>query len=103
MARARFVADGIRVGLTKSVRGRGTAGTLDKKDGPLVANLVKTVGPLPDDDEDSRLQAFAELSSEQFQDLLRPAFQEDEWILILVGGVLGACAGLFQLLVVFGM
>lgn len=44
-----------------------------------------------------------ELSSEQFQDLLRPAFQEDEWILILVGGVLGACAGLFQLLVVFGM
>mgnify|MGYP005840922431 CR=1 FL=1 len=46
-----------------------------------------------------RMQA---LSSEEFQDLLRPAFQEDEWILILVGGALGAMAGLFQLLVVFG-
>src|SRR5690606_41714303 len=40
-----------------------------------------------------------ELSSAEFQDLLRPAFQEDEWILILVGGVLGAMAGFFQLLV----
>lgn len=36
------------------------------------------------------------LSSDEFQDLLRPAFQEDEWILILVGGVLGAIAGLLQ-------
>jgi len=44
-----------------------------------------------------------ELSSSEFQDLLRPAFQEDEWILILVGGALGAVAGFFQLLVVFGV
>lgn len=36
------------------------------------------------------------LSSDEFQDLLRPAFQEDEWILILVGGVLGAVAGIIQ-------
>lgn len=36
------------------------------------------------------------LSSDEFQDLLRPAFQEDEWILILVGGALGAVAGLIQ-------
>ena len=36
------------------------------------------------------------LSSDEFQDLLRPAFQEDEWILILVGGVLGAVAGVIQ-------
>lgn len=47
-----------------------------------------------------RMQA---LSSEEFQDLLRPAFQEDEWILIVVGGVLGSIAGMFQLLVVFGV
>ena len=39
------------------------------------------------------------LSCDEFQDLLRPAFQEDEWILILVGGVLGAGAGLIQWLV----
>ena len=44
-----------------------------------------------------------QLSSAEFQDLLRPAFQEDEWILIVVGGVLGAVAGFFQLLVVFGV
>ncbi|KAF0805366.1 hypothetical protein A6D6_02321 [Alcanivorax xiamenensis] len=47
-----------------------------------------------------RMQA---LSSEEFQDLLRPAFQEDEWILILVGGFLGAMAGLAQLIFVFGV
>mgnify|MGYP005749225045 FL=1 len=47
-----------------------------------------------------RMQA---LSSEEFQDLLRPAFQEDEWILIMVGGALGAMAGMFQLLIVFGV
>jgi uncharacterized membrane protein YheB (UPF0754 family) len=43
------------------------------------------------------------LSAEDFQDLLRPAFQEDEWILILVGGFLGTLAGTAQLLFVFGL
>lgn len=47
-----------------------------------------------------RMQA---LSVEDFQDLLRPAFQEDEWILILVGGFLGALAGTAQLLFMFGL
>ena len=46
-----------------------------------------------------RMQA---LSSDEFQDLLRPAFQEDEWILIVVGGFLGAMAGVFQLVFMFG-
>ncbi|MCH9647539.1 MAG: hypothetical protein K0U98_04825 [Deltaproteobacteria bacterium] len=39
----------------------------------------------------------------QFQDLLRPCFQEDEFKLILVGGVLGALAGIAQLVLVFGV
>ena len=47
-----------------------------------------------------RMQA---LSSDEFQDLLRPAFQEDEWILIVVGGFLGAMAGVFQLVFMFGV
>jgi hypothetical protein len=38
----------------------------------------------------------------QFQDLLRPCFQEDEWKLILLGAVLGFGAGLAQLVLVFG-
>jgi uncharacterized membrane protein YheB (UPF0754 family) len=42
------------------------------------------------------------LPPSEFQDLLRPCFQEDEWKLILMGGVLGFLAGLAQLVLVFG-
>ncbi len=42
------------------------------------------------------------LSSEEFQDLLRPCFQEDEIKLILVGAFLGLVAGVCQLVFVFG-
>lgn len=37
------------------------------------------------------------LSSSEFQDLLRPAFQEDEWILIAMGAIMGFVAGVLQL------
>lgn len=46
-----------------------------------------------------RMQA---MTAEEFQNLLRPAFQEDELILILVGGVLGLAAGMAQVVFVFG-
>ncbi len=39
---------------------------------------------------------------EQFQDLLRPCFKEDEWILILLGALLGFLAGVAQIYFVFG-
>ena len=42
------------------------------------------------------------LPSEEFQDLLRPCFKEDEIILILVGAGLGLLAGVAQLFLVFG-
>lgn len=41
------------------------------------------------------------MSAKEFQDLLRPAFQEDEWIVIFLGAVLGALAGWIQLLTGF--
>ncbi|MCP5207631.1 MAG: DUF445 family protein [Hahellaceae bacterium] len=41
------------------------------------------------------------LSSEEFQDLLRPCFQEDEIKLILIGAALGFAAGLAQVIFVF--
>ena len=41
------------------------------------------------------------LSPEQFQDLLRPCFQEDEMKLILAGAVLGLLAGVAQIVFVF--
>ncbi|MEM6348676.1 MAG: hypothetical protein AAF927_32630 [Bacteroidota bacterium] len=47
----------------------------------------------------TRMQALA---PENFVGFLRPIFQEDEWKLILVGAVLGALAGLAQLIFIFG-
>ena len=46
----------------------------------------------------SRMQ---QMSSQEFQGLLRPAFQEDEWILITMGAVMGFIAGWLQLLLGF--
>lgn len=46
----------------------------------------------------SRMKA---MSSKEFQDLLRPAFQEDEWIVIMMGAVLGAICGWLQLVLGF--
>jgi len=47
-------------------------------------------------------QRMAELPPSEFQDLLRPCFQEDEIKLIVLGGVLGLLAGIAQLFLVFG-
>lgn len=41
------------------------------------------------------------LSSAEFQDLLRPAFQEDEWIFLVLGAVTGLFAGSIQLILGF--
>ncbi|MDX1802762.1 MAG: DUF445 family protein [Alcanivorax sp.] len=46
----------------------------------------------------TRLQS---LKPEEFEGMLRPAFEQDEWILIAVGALLGLMVGLFQLLVMF--
>ncbi len=52
--------------------------------------------------EDFLRARMQDLPPDQFQDLLRPCFQEDEWKLVLMGGVLGAAAGFAQLILVFG-
>jgi len=41
-----------------------------------------------------------ELTEEEFEGLLRPAFQQDEWILITVGAVLGFLVGELQVFLV---
>jgi uncharacterized membrane protein YheB (UPF0754 family) len=38
----------------------------------------------------------------EFQDLVRPIFHEDEWILVAIGGALGALVGWGQLVFLFG-
>lgn len=42
------------------------------------------------------------LPAPEFQDLLRPCFQEDETKLIIIGGVMGYLAGLGQVIFIFG-
>ena len=41
------------------------------------------------------------LRSAQFERVLHPAFEEDEWKLIAIGGLLGLAVGVFQLVFVF--
>lgn len=53
------------------------------------------------DIENTLRTKLQELSPEEFEGLLRPVFQEDEWKLILVGGVLGVIVGFGQLLFMF--
>ncbi len=47
------------------------------------------------------IERMESLPPAEFQDLLRPCFKEDEWILITLGAVLGALAGLGQAVFVF--
>ncbi len=56
--------------------------------------LNRTHGLLLKQSLSSRMQ---QMTSKEFQGLLRPAFQEDEWILITMGAVMGFVAGAVQL------
>ncbi len=51
--------------------------------------------------EETMKARMLDMSSEEFSNLLRPAFQEDELTLILVGAALGGLAGAAQSLFVF--
>jgi uncharacterized membrane protein YheB (UPF0754 family) len=46
------------------------------------------------------VQKMRELTPEEFEELIRPAFQQDEWILITVGAVLGFAVGELQVMLV---
>lgn len=58
------------------------------------ANSALKVG----DDLSVRMQA---LSAEEFEGVLRPAYQQDEWKLIVTGAILGLIAGIGQLYLIF--
>jgi uncharacterized membrane protein YheB (UPF0754 family) len=53
------------------------------------------------DIENTLCTRMQELPPSEFVGVLRPAFQEDEWKLILTGAVLGMVAGIAQLLIFF--
>eukprot|EP00913_Durusdinium_trenchii_P029803 g27928.t1 len=44
----------------------------------------------------SNASAMQRMPPDEFENLLHPVFQEDEWILILLGGILGAIVGIAQ-------
>ena len=49
--------------------------------------------------EATMVEEMGKLSSAEFERVLHPVFEEDEWTLILVGAALGGIAGLAQALV----
>ena len=48
-------------------------------------------------------QKMTGLTPEQFEGMLRPAFEQDEWQLIALGAVIGGLVGWCQLVFMFGM
>lgn len=52
--------------------------------------------------EETMYDRMRKLSPEEFESVLRSAFQEDELLLILVGAALGALVGLFQAIYLVG-
>ena len=74
----------------------------------LVAEMPRTLHTIHDisnasfNIENVMRDKMTSLSPEEFEGVLRPAFQEEEFTLILVGAVLGGLAGFIQLMVVFG-
>lgn len=80
------------------------------KDTIVDKSIHATMVPMSDPDlNESRaakvnelfLARMKTLSPHEFQNLLRPAFREDEWILIVLGGATGAFAGWIQLMLGF--
>lgn len=73
----------------------------------IVVQLPKSVSSLYEyteeamDLEGTLRTNLQKLTPIEFEKILRPIFQEDEWILILVGAVLGALAGFGQLIFLF--
>jgi uncharacterized membrane protein YheB (UPF0754 family) len=54
------------------------------------------------DVERTVVSAMRALTPLEFESVLRPAFRQDEWKLILVGGILGAIVGELQVLLLLG-
>jgi uncharacterized membrane protein YheB (UPF0754 family) len=72
----------------------------------VMAVLPETMTYVEDYAEDAMdirntlVSKMQELSPEEFEELLRPAFEQDEWMLITVGALLGFLVGELQLLLV---
>lgn len=74
----------------------------------LIASLPTTLKHIEDyadealDLENTLATRLESLKPSQFEGMLRPAFEQDEWILVTVGAVLGLAVGAFQLVFMVG-
>ncbi len=89
----------------------GPEGYADFKDAALETS-IKYTEELAEDRVFNRIQAESiqamlnekvrQQTPEEFQNLVRPIFHEDEWILVAIGGLLGGLVGWAQLVWLFG-
>ncbi len=68
---------------------------------PKEGGLLHTFAGKAVNIKDEINERMEQLSPEEFEGVLRPAFQQDEWKLILAGAVLGLVAGVLQFVYVF--
>ncbi|SDJ38433.1 Uncharacterized membrane protein YheB, UPF0754 family [Actinokineospora alba] len=72
----------------------------------VIARLPETMTHIESYAEDAMdirntlVTKMQEMSEDEFEELIRPAFEQDEWILITVGAVLGFCVGELQVILV---
>ena len=64
--------------------------------------MVYTFADKADEIRETLNERMAVMPAEAFEDVLRPAFKQDEWKLIIAGAVLGLVAGVLQLALLFG-
>ena len=89
----------------------GPEGYADLKDAAL-ATAIQYTEEIAENSQFNKDQALAvqnmlheRIASQpprEFQDLIRPIFHQDEWILVAIGGALGALIGWGQLILLFG-
>lgn len=64
--------------------------------------LVYAFGDKAEQIRETLAERMAVMRAEDYENVLRPAFQQDEWKLILAGAVLGLAAGVAQIVLLFG-
>lgn len=80
--------------LEESMKGALVTGLYEAKDIHNIAG--KYVGKVTQLEKKNCL-ALQKMPPDEFENLLHPIFQEDEWILVLLGGVLGVLVGMGQI------
>ena len=68
---------------------------------PRPGGLLHTFAGRAVDIENAIGERMQKLPPDEFEEVLRPAFQQDEWKLILAGAILGCLAGVAQFVYVF--